>query len=160
MSGRVIDLTGKDFGYLHVIRRSWRNDGPQVEWLCQCKNCGRYCVVEGRYLKSGEVKSCGCMKRGKSPGVMSYRRLQAASESLSRLEKDIQDPYQDLANAIICVAADDYRHALRAKDPALQKEIESFFTSDWYETLTNMDPDKLMELLHKENDGQVAVVFM
>lgn len=160
MTRPVIDLTGKDFGYLHVIRRSWRKDGPQVEWLCQCRNCGRYCVVQGRYLKSGDVKSCGCMKRGKDPGIMNYRRRHASSESLARLEKDSKDPYQDLANAIICVAADDYRDAIKAKDPKLQAEVEKFFRSDWYEALSNIDPDVLMQLLHKEDDGQVAVVFM
>ena len=49
------------------------------------------------------------------------------------------DPYQELANAIVVMAAKDYRHALRIqhRNPDSQAarikidEIERFFRSEW-----------------------------
>ena len=40
------------------------------------------------------------------------------------------DPYHNLANAIIVMAADDYIRAIKSKDILRQREIESFFYSD------------------------------
>lgn len=70
---------------------------------------------------------------------------------------DIQN-YENLANAIIQQAAKDYIHALRTvkrrknAEEALREalEIEAFFHSPWYGTLTQIDPDYLIERLRKE----------
>ncbi len=40
-------------------------------------------------------------------GLMQRDAMQAPSVSLTRLRNDEEDPYQNLANAIVCVAADD-----------------------------------------------------
>ena len=65
-------------------------------------------------------------------------------------------PWLDLAAAIVKAAADDYIKVLRrlwrgnASIPVKRKliaekaEIEDFFRSGWYDTLTDIDPDKLM----------------
>lgn len=64
---------------------------------------------------------------------------------------------QNLANAIIVQAAEDYRNALRGKGygykPSPDKiirEIEYFFRSDWFHTLTKVDGEYLLERLKKE----------
>lgn len=54
------DLTGKTFGRLTVISRA-ENKGSDVQWLCHC-NCGNSIVVASKSLKSGNTKSCGCLK--------------------------------------------------------------------------------------------------
>ena len=67
------------------------------------------------------------------------------------------EPYQDLANAIVAQAARDYLFILRrlkhhpANSEARRKarEYESFFYSDWYSTLTNVDPEYLVSRLKK-----------
>ena len=108
MSGVSIDLTGETFGNLKVIRRVKNNHNRQPRWLCECK-CGNTYIAEGRYLKSGKTKSCGCIPRGaKSATAMTSREEWDSSESRMRLQHDGADPYQSLANAIVCVAADDY----------------------------------------------------
>ena len=66
--------------------------------------------------------------------------------------------YQALANAIIEQAAKDYRDAIHrlkrypdskvAMETAM--EVERFFHSDWYATLTDIDPDYLIDRLRKE----------
>ena len=68
------------------------------------------------------------------------------------------DPYQELANAIVVMAAKDYRHALHIqhRNPDSQAarikidEIERFFRSEWYQVLTNVDGEMLMRRLREE----------
>lgn len=58
---RIIDLTGKRFEMLTVIKRV-ENRGKEVFWLCQC-DCGNTKEVNGSKLKSGNTKSCGCYRK-------------------------------------------------------------------------------------------------
>ena len=61
--GTFVDLTGKIFGKLTVIRRDEDYVSPKgyiaINWLCKCE-CGQFTVVRGCNLKSGATKSCGC----------------------------------------------------------------------------------------------------
>lgn len=69
-----------------------------------------------------------------------------------------ENPYERLANAIVLQAVSDYRAALRkvrkhpknreALDTALQ--IEKFFHSQWYQTLTSVDGEYLITQLREE----------
>lgn len=67
----------------------------------------------------------------------------------------IDDPYENLANAIVIQATKDYKQALRAlmrdpySSPAQQRvnSIESFFCSKWYQQLTKVDGYLLMKKL-------------
>lgn len=70
------------------------------------------------------------------------------------------DFYHALANAIVELAAKDYRKALkrlarRPKDReglSTKKECERFFRSSWFGILTGLDPDLLMKRLQREVD--------
>lgn len=62
---RFIDLTGKQFERLTVVAFSHRKEYAGSEsvgmyWTCQC-DCGNTVVVEGRHLRAGKIKSCGCL---------------------------------------------------------------------------------------------------
>ena len=67
-------------------------------------------------------------------------------------------PYENLANAIILRAVQDYREALgilryspKDKDASISKnEIERFFRSGWFGLLTKLDPEMLISRLCKE----------
>lgn len=59
---RAGDLIGKTFGNLTVLERAGINEHNFVLWKCKC-NCGKIIVVQGRYLKTGQKKSCGCLKK-------------------------------------------------------------------------------------------------
>ena len=52
-----IDLTGQQFGYLTPF--SYIKGG---KWRCKCQ-CGNEIEVDGRNLRSGHTKSCGCLKK-------------------------------------------------------------------------------------------------
>lgn len=71
MGRRLENLIGRRFAYLKAIHPD--KIGDKVMWLCECK-CGKLIYVEARYLKSGRVRSCGCMNYkegilGKSPAT-------------------------------------------------------------------------------------------
>jgi len=56
-----IDLTGKKFSRLLVIRDSrMRTLYGKILWLCLC-DCGRITLVSGDNLKNNHTKSCGCL---------------------------------------------------------------------------------------------------
>lgn len=57
--GKFIDLTGKRFGRLEVIKRS-DNVNKETYWLCRC-DCGNEKIINGHSLKTGNTKSCGCL---------------------------------------------------------------------------------------------------
>lgn len=58
---KLIDLTGKRFGLLTVIEREPNAAHGIAVWRCKC-DCGQYTSVRGNNLKSGAVKSCGCLR--------------------------------------------------------------------------------------------------
>lgn len=62
-----IDLTGKKFGRLTVLREGERLPDRHYTWLCLC-SCGKYKTVSSSCLKSGDTKSCGCLKSEKLHG--------------------------------------------------------------------------------------------
>lgn len=68
------------------------------------------------------------------------------------------DAYERLANAIILQAVKDYRDALKrlyrfpcdCGSKMTKSEVERFFRSDWFSTLTSLDPEVLIEKLTSE----------
>lgn len=83
-------------------------------------------------------------------GLMKRDAMRSPSISLLRLRNDDEDPYRNLANAIVCVAADDYRTALADGDESLLLSLQRFFRSTWCGVLTNINTERLMDALHKE----------
>ena len=62
---KLIDLTGKKFGRLTVLERhgTWHAPCGQTDplWLCRCE-CGVELLVRGISLRSGNTRSCGCLR--------------------------------------------------------------------------------------------------
>ena len=59
----------------------------------------------------------------------------------------MNDPYENLAQAIILQAVKDYRLHDDEKELA---SIERFFRSGWFGVLTHIDPEMLISKLRKE----------
>ena len=61
---KCIDLTGKRFGRLVVIKRVENyvspNGSKYARWLCRC-DCGKEKVVKTVCLNDGDTQSCGCI---------------------------------------------------------------------------------------------------
>ena len=70
--GRLIDLSGRKFGRLKVVKRVGSNPKGKATWLCAC-TCGVEKVVIGQSLIQGDTKSCGCFNRQQKKLVCKQR---------------------------------------------------------------------------------------
>lgn len=76
----LIRIEGKRFGRLTALNKHKRV-GKWVHWLCRC-DCGCEKWVDGKHLRHGGTKSCGCLEqesRGKA------QRLQLAGQQFGKL---------------------------------------------------------------------------
>lgn len=53
-------MIGKKFGKLTVLKKLEERKRGKIAYECMC-DCGNVAVVIGSDLKSGHVKSCGCL---------------------------------------------------------------------------------------------------
>ncbi len=60
-----IDLVGKRFGRLVVIKWEGRSKYGRNYWLCEC-DCGELIVTGNDYLINKSTKSCGCLRKEKT----------------------------------------------------------------------------------------------
>ena len=68
------------------------------------------------------------------------------------------DPYENLANAIVLSAVEDYRNALKkySRNPESKSaktevdSLERFFRSQWYSVLTSVEGEFLIRKLRAE----------
>ena len=77
------NLVGMKFGKLTVIGFCYMGSKGHSYWLCQCE-CGNYKVVRGSHLKSGNVKTCGCIAPRKTHGMSKTRIYNIWSKMLQR----------------------------------------------------------------------------
>ena len=68
--GKLIDLTGRTFGKLHVIKRVEDKKKGRHMWLCECE-CGNTTTVSSTALTSPNgTRSCGCLRHRQSPTII------------------------------------------------------------------------------------------
>jgi hypothetical protein len=61
MPQKLIDLTGKTFGYWNVLNKEGKAENGAILWMCECK-CGTKKILRGGNLKRCVPYSCGCHK--------------------------------------------------------------------------------------------------
>lgn len=62
---KFIDLTGQRFGRLIIIQRVENDKRGNSRWLCLC-DCGKEKIIRSSHLRSGAIKSCGCLLKEKT----------------------------------------------------------------------------------------------
>lgn len=83
---RFINLVGNRYNHLTVIERSDNVGKGTATWKCLC-DCGNYTIVRSGNLKSGAVKSCGCLLHTSKPTLkhnMSHTPLYQKWASIKR----------------------------------------------------------------------------
>ncbi len=66
---KFIDVTGQVFARLSVIKLlDERNKVGKLLFLCECE-CGALVKVDGKSLRSGNTKSCGCYQKDKVKNI-------------------------------------------------------------------------------------------
>jgi hypothetical protein len=58
--GTLINMIGEKFGRLLITSRA-ENCGTRAAWHCVCE-CGKSLVVDGKKLRTGHTRSCGCFR--------------------------------------------------------------------------------------------------
>lgn len=110
----LIDLTNKIFGQLTVIRRVSTKKMPsgatKIFWLCEC-SCGNNCIVEGNALKTGNTKSCGCIKSfGEQKIISLLQDYGIFFEKEKRLNPDAQWRYDFYIDNTYVIEYDGKQH--------------------------------------------------
>lgn len=100
--GSKIDLTGKKFGRLFVVKEAG-HQRANLLWLCKC-DCGEFKVILGESLRTGNTSSCGCFRselvsdrmtvHGHCKGVRSTRTYYCWRSMLGRCERPTSGDYK------------------------------------------------------------------
>lgn len=68
--GKLVDLTDRTFGKLHVLKRAEDVKPGRPMWLCRCE-CGNLTTVSSTALmRANGTRSCGCLKHDPSPTLI------------------------------------------------------------------------------------------
>ena len=86
----LIDLTGRRFGRLTVLKRDVKNtkDGA-VLWICEC-DCGNIISVTGNHLNQGHTQSCGCLQKDRTSEALLKNLAGQRFGKLTVLERDTE----------------------------------------------------------------------
>ena len=103
---RFIDLEGERFGRLVVGRYFGRGKDGISLWQCRC-DCGLNRVVHSRNLRSGNTRSCGCLRRDllTQHGVSGTKEYQAWVGMLHRCNNSSRAQYRNYGGRGIRVSA-------------------------------------------------------
>ena len=89
--GKLIDMLGTKYGRLTIVSRA-KNTETRSVWNCVC-DCGNTLSVQGKKLRSGHTKSCGCIrketssKQGKANAKHGLSRTRGYARYHSRLRE-------------------------------------------------------------------------
>lgn len=112
MAKERLDLTGQRFGKLVVIEFGEMRKCHSY-WLCKC-DCGNSFVTQGTSLKTGNTKSCGCIKKERiiaistSHGKRNTDTYKTWAEMLQRCNNIKNKHYKDYGKRGISVC-DEWR---------------------------------------------------
>ena len=94
---KFIDITGQRFNHLVVIKRVPNDAHGIAKWECRC-DCGKTTIVRGKNLKTGAVKSCGCLRHNatnKTHNMTHTRIYQTWASMKSRCYNPKNRSYKD-----------------------------------------------------------------
>lgn len=79
---KMLDLEGKRFGKLTVLRLYPKSNRHGRFWVCKC-DCGMEVAVLASNLVSGHTKSCGCTRKNRKGTQMYEPRLNVKKEGFA-----------------------------------------------------------------------------
>lgn len=101
---KLLDLIGKKFGRLVVIRQENSNQNKKSRWLCKC-DCGKKTIIIGSNLKNGHTQSCGCLhiKHGHSTTTKISKTYLSWGNMIQRCTNPNEKQYKDYGGRGITV---------------------------------------------------------
>lgn len=101
---KLINLIGKKFGKLAILKQVETDKWGKLYWLCKC-DCGNQVVTRGNHLKSGHSKSCGCstIKHGHYKDGKEAKIYKVWARMIDRCINPNNDYYKDYGGRGITV---------------------------------------------------------
>lgn len=84
----AVNLIGKKYGYLTVVKKTEKRKNGKVVWECAC-DCGNIVEATTGALQTGHVKSCGC--KSKYLNAIAHQKLIPIGTKFEKLTV-ISDP--------------------------------------------------------------------
>lgn len=132
------DMIGKQYGLLTVICRDHDD-----YWKCTC-DCGNYTVVDGKAVRFGNVRSCGCIAKSSNESI-TQQFLESRNLVFER-EKTFPDLVGELGTKLrydFCVYVDDQIVLLELNGIQHYKPIEYFGGIDQFKRQQRYDELKV-----------------
>lgn len=139
------DLTGRIFGRLTVIDRSYKTTGSPYFWNCLCK-CGNFKEIRSDRLLDGQTTSCGCFRSESSSkriaslntthGLSNNDLYQTWIDMMSRCYNENNGKYKDYGGRgiIVCEEWHDINNFINDVGPKpLNKSIDRKNVNGIYE---------------------------
>lgn len=96
----IPEIIGKTFGNLVVVAKDFENTTNKTKWLCVC-SYGNTVSVRDDSLKTGNTKSCGCVRkeklieRSKTHGLSNSKLYQTWCNMKSRCDNENNEFYMN-----------------------------------------------------------------
>lgn len=81
---RSQNIAGKRFGNLVPLEEVEKTKRGQTIWLCVC-DCGNLCLKRADVIKSGDAKSCGCLRKR-----LAIEKLEKAQITIKEKSKNVK----------------------------------------------------------------------
>ena len=154
--GSAIDLTGKRFGKLTVLKREGTTNDKQAKWLCLC-DCGKTSTPSSGNLRSGATKTCGCgvkeqtIKRNFKHGKRRTRlyRIWMAIKNRCYNSNQVNWSWYGAKGVIVCSEWKDEFMSFYAW--SMQNGYSDELELDRMDCCGNYSPDNCRWITHKEN---------
>jgi hypothetical protein len=134
---------GTRFGRLVVVERSGTRVSGNVSYICLC-DCGQTTApIPGSWLKSGETKSCGCLRKGNAlkHGESRTRLYRIWADMRKRCNNPNDQHYPDWGGRGISVCKEWNENYLYFRNWSLANGYESHLTIDRIDNDGNYCPE-------------------
>lgn len=149
---KIIDLTGKRFGRLKVVKENGRTKSGSKLWLCQC-DCGKSVVVSQGNLKRGNTVSCGCIMQVHGE---SRTRLYSIWRHMKHRCANINDKDYNYYGGKGIKVCKDWENYENFRDWAVSSGYDDTLTIDRINPNKDYEPNNCRWITSSENSARVV----